>query len=58
MYFAFKDQLEDFIVEELLEQQPSGHGDCLYLWIEKKGINTMDILQHLKEKLGIPREDL
>ena len=40
MYFAFKTQPEDFIVEELLPFQLSGKGEFLYVFFEKKLVNT------------------
>ncbi|TPE52807.1 tRNA pseudouridine(13) synthase TruD [Maribrevibacterium harenarium] len=33
-YFA------DFVVEEILGTEPSGHGEFVYLWIEKQGVNS------------------
>lgn len=58
MYFVFKEQLEDFQVEEVLAYVPSGVGDAWHLFIEKRGINTMDILDHLIKCLPIKREDI
>ena len=58
MYFAFKTHYEDFIVEELLDYIPSGIGDAWHLLIEKKGINTMDIVNHLLDLFPLKREDI
>lgn len=58
MYFAFKDQLEDFRVEELLPYEPSGVGDAWHIFIEKRGLNTMDIIDHLIAHLPLKREDI
>lgn len=58
MYFTFKTHYEDFIVEELLDYSPSGIGDAWHLLIEKKGINTMDIVNHLLDLFPLKREDI
>lgn len=43
---------EDFVVEELPAYLPSGSGEHLYLWIEKRGINTQDAVARLARVLG------
>ena len=58
MYFTFKDQYEDFIVEEKLDYTPNGIWDAWHLFIEKKGMNTMDIISHLTSNLPLKREDI
>lgn len=44
MLYTFKQQPEDFIVEEILPFVPSGTGDALYVFFEKKDRNTMDVI--------------
>ncbi len=44
---------EDFVVEELPLYEPSGQGEHCWLWIEKRGIATFDLLEELGRKLGI-----
>lgn len=58
MYFAFKTQPEDFIVEELLPFQLSGKGEFLYVFFEKKLVNTMEVLLSLCQMLGLKRGDI
>ena len=58
MYFSFKTQPEDFIVEELLPFQLSGKGKFLYVFFEKKLVNTMEILLSLCQILGLKRGDV
>lgn len=43
---------EDFVVEELPAYTPSGAGEHLYLWIEKRGLNTQDAVGRLARRLG------
>jgi tRNA pseudouridine13 synthase len=43
---------EDFEVEEIPAYAPSGEGEHLYLWIEKRGLNTQDAIRALGEALG------
>ena len=58
MYFAFKTQPEDFIVEELLPFQLSGKGEFLYVFFEKRLVNTMEVLLSLCQTLGLKRGDI
>jgi len=44
---------EDFEVEELPAYEPSGEGEHAWLWIEKRGIATMDLLPHLARALDL-----
>lgn len=43
---------EDFEVEEVPSYEPSGSGDHLYLWIEKKGVAPEFFAQTIARKLG------
>ena len=58
MYFVFKEQIEDFIVEEVLEEVPYGDGESYYIFFEKRGINTMEVVEHLIQNLLLKREDI
>lgn len=55
MLYYFKKYPEDFVVEELLDFVPSWTGDALYVYFEKKDANTMDVIDGLMKKLGLPR---
>lgn len=58
MFFAFKQQVEDFIVSEILEQEPSGTGEYFWIFFEKKGKNTMEILESICKHFQLKREHL
>src|SRR5262249_42863729 len=45
---------EDFEVEEGPAYQPSGSGDFLYLWIEKRGLGAQFFARQVAQRLGIP----
>ena len=45
---------EDFQVEELPAYAPSGAGEHLYLWIEKRGVPPEAVAQALGRALGVP----
>lgn len=48
---------EDFVVEELAAEEPTGDGQHLWLWIEKRLRNTDEVLDDLARGLAIePRE--
>ncbi len=44
---------EDFEVEEILGHQPSGDGEHLWLWIEKREQNTVDVASMLARAAGV-----
>ncbi len=48
---------EEFQVEELLGFDPTGEGSHLWLWVEKRGLNTEEALRRLCRHAGVaPRE--
>ncbi len=56
----FKATPEDFIVEELLGFEPeaatdAGAGEHLWLWVEKRGLNTDQVGAELARELGVER---
>ncbi|MBX3463785.1 MAG: tRNA pseudouridine(13) synthase TruD [Planctomycetes bacterium] len=48
-FFAgrYKVAAEDFEVEEVPAYTPSGRGDHVWLWVEKRGLSTLDLLHAL-----------
>ncbi|AKJ01955.1 TruD family tRNA pseudouridine synthase [Archangium gephyra] len=55
---AFKLVPEDFEVEELPAYPPSGEGDHLYLWLEKRGRDTREVVKALASALGVDEGDV
>ena len=53
-----KQQPEDFLVEEIPAYAPCGEGEHLFLWIEKRGLTTDDLTQHLARTLGVAKRDI
>ncbi|MFQ5340305.1 MAG: tRNA pseudouridine(13) synthase TruD [Anaerolineae bacterium] len=49
---------EDFFVEELPAYGPSGEGDHTFITVEKRGLNTLDVVRQLAAVLGIPARDI
>jgi tRNA pseudouridine13 synthase len=49
---------EDFYVEEIPETYPSGNGPNTWLWIEKKGRNTLDVVLDIARELHINRKQM
>ena len=45
---------EDFQVEEELGFEPDAGGEHLWLWIEKRGWNTQDVVTWLARSAGVP----
>ncbi len=54
----FKQYHEDFEVTELLGFEPEGHGEHLFLWIEKQGHNTEWITRQLSKLCEVPPRDI
>jgi tRNA pseudouridine13 synthase len=47
----YKESPEDFVVEELPAYEPAGRGDHVWMWIEKRGLSTLDLLHDLSRLL-------
>jgi tRNA pseudouridine13 synthase len=48
---------ETFVVEEIPAYEPAGEGEHTYLWIEKRGLTTMDAVRKLARLLGADARD-
>lgn len=48
----YKVEPEDFVVEEVPAYQPSGDGSHVWMWIEKRGVSTIDMLKEMGYQLG------
>ena len=49
-----KDRNEDFLVEEIPAYEPCGHGEHLYLHIEKSGRPTLEVVRALARHFSVP----
>jgi tRNA pseudouridine13 synthase len=49
---------EDFVVEEIPAYPPSGTGEFLFLWIEKTGLSSEQMVSHLARELKIAHQDI
>src|SRR3954453_8478003 len=45
---------EDFEVEEIPAYEPSGQGDFLYLWVQKRGVGAEYFVRQLARRLDVP----
>ena len=55
---VYKEQPEDFQVEEIPLYPCSGSGEHLYLWIEKSGISTRELLNQLCKGLRLKEREI
>ncbi len=55
---VYKEQPEDFQVEELPLYPCSGSGEHLFLWIEKQGISSHELLKQLAKGLKLKEREL
>lgn len=53
-----KSQCEDFVVSEIPAYAPSGEGEFLYLWIEKKDLSGPFLARELARHLGIDSSEV
>lgn len=49
----FRESPEDFLVEEIAGFEPSGQGEHLLLWIEKRGLDTVEVARRLSRWAGV-----
>lgn len=47
----YKAEPEDFLVEEVPAYEPCGEGSHVWLWIEKRGMSTIDLVAELGQQL-------
>jgi tRNA pseudouridine13 synthase len=52
---VIKQRHEDFFVEEIPLYQPQGEGEHIYLFIEKRGLSTFDLLDIVGQHFGVGR---
>ena len=53
---SIRNQYEDFYVEEIPENIPAGEGPNIYIWIEKIGRTTLDVVLDIARDLHISRK--
>jgi tRNA pseudouridine13 synthase len=50
---GFRVEPEDFVVEERLPFEPSGEGEHVLLWIQKRNLNTEDVVKRILRLTGL-----
>src|SRR5579864_2008413 len=55
---VIKQQPEDFEVEEIPAYEPSGQGEHLFLWIEKRGMGAEYFARQVARRLGVAPGDV
>jgi len=48
----YKVEPDDFVVEEIPAYEPSGDGSHVWMWVEKRGVSTIDMLKEMGYQLG------
>jgi len=49
---------EDFVVEELPAEPPTGEGEHQWLRVEKRGLGTLDLVERLARVAGVPPDGI
>lgn len=55
---SIKEDVEDFVVEEIALYEPTGEGEHLYLWIEKRRRTTFDLVRALAGAFGVRERNI
>lgn len=55
---TLRDRPEDFLVEEIPLYQPSGTGEHLYMFVQKRSMSTLDMVDVLARHFGVPKRDI
>ena len=55
---SIKSAHDDFIVDEILGFEPGGEGEHLYLFIEKRGLNTEELVKQLALQVNCSIKDI
>lgn len=50
--------MNDFQVEEVPAYLPAGSGEHAYLWIEKRGVSSPELVSRIIKVLGVPSKDI
>ncbi len=53
-----RERTEDFLVEEIPLYEPAGEGEHIYLFVEKRGMSTLELVGVLAEHFGVRRRDV
>jgi tRNA pseudouridine13 synthase len=53
-----RERPEDFVVDEIPAYEPSGAGEHLYLWLEKRDTGAEWLLKHVAQRLQMPRGEI
>ncbi len=53
-----REQVEDFQVEEIPAYEPSGEGEHLFLWIEKKNVSAEWLLKMVAKRIDMQKRDI
>lgn len=49
---------DDFVVEEIPAYEPSGEGQFLYLWVEKRNTSADYLLRQISKRLDLPQNEI
>jgi tRNA pseudouridine13 synthase len=55
---CIRKELADFVVEEIPSYRPSGTGEHAWLWIEKRGLSSGELVQRICSALGVASTDV
>lgn len=51
-----RERAEDFVVEEMPQYEPCGQGEHVYLFLEKRGLSTSQLVHLIAQHFGVRRD--
>lgn len=51
-------EVDDFLVEELPLYEPTGEGGHTFVWIEKRELDTEEVVRALARAAGVPPREI
>jgi tRNA pseudouridine13 synthase len=55
---VIRDEIEDFVVDEVPAYEPCGEGEHTYFRVEKRGIPTLDVIRQVASHLGLGNREV
>lgn len=55
---VIRDEVEDFVVDEVPAYEPCGEGEHTYFRVEKRGIPTLDVIRQVASHLGLRNREV
>lgn len=55
---VYKKRPSDFVVEEVPAYEPSGEGEHVYVWVQKRDVSSGELIRRIAERAGVRRRKI